>query len=583
MARARKPTNLWKMFDRYAAAVVDDPSSLKGAWAQTFLPGAREVRLDLGCGKGAFLAKVAAANPDVLFVGIDVSDICVAHAAEKAVEQGLSNVQTVVADAEDILDFFAPGELSRVYLNFNSPFPKAKHAQRRLCHAHHLGHYRTLVGEEGIIDLRTDNEPYYRFALEQLRIGGYSIISSTEDLHNDPVAAHELYRSEYDEKLVAKGAKVYALRAHPGAAPAQEPSQEGIPQSLVEYLPEDLESLEHIPYGMEDTVENFLNRKRNAEKRAKRAAKGEPKISTVAVLGAGAVGSYFLWGLAESLGENLWTIASGQRAERLRQEGLVVNGQRLELNVRTPQEANNVDLLIVATKATALEAALPDIEAAVGPDTLVLSVLNGVTSESIIGKRVGRRHVLPAFIKIASERQGNGVRFVPERTYGIYYGEPNGRMKTGRMWALKQLFGHSKVRFNPCKDIAVQQWVKFALNVSHNLPQAIIGVGVGAYEDSQHMNALRQSLIDEVVAVAAAKGVDIAEPASHLFTAAATKAARFSTLQDLDAGRHTEVDLFAGDMVRMGQQCGVEVPFCRFCLHAIHALEEKNDGLFDYA
>lgn len=582
MARQRKPTNLWKTLERYQDAIVAEPEACKGKWAETFLLGAREVRLDLGCGKGAFLAKAAAANPDVLFVGIDVSDTCVAHAAEKAVEQGLPNVQTVIADADRIAEFFAPGELSCIYLNFNSPFPKAKHAWRRLAYADRLMTYRELVGPEGTVDLRTDNSVYWAYALTQFRIAGYEILGQTEDLHNHPFPGYELHRSEYDEKLVAKGAQVYALRARPGKAPSEAPSQEGIAQSLVDYLPEDLESLDHIPYGMEDTVENFLNRKRNAEKKARRQAQGEPAIRSVAVMGAGAVGSYFLWGLADTLGDKLYTVATGARADRLREQGIFVNGERLSLQVVSPEEAHNVDLLIVATKFGALEESLPDIKAVVGPNTLVLSVLNGVSSEDIIARAVGRKHVMPAFIKIASERDGNGIRFVPERTPGIFYGEVSGKMRTARMWALKQLFGHSKVGFNPCKDIMVQQWTKYALNVSHNLPQAILGVGVGAYEDSAHMKALQQALAQEVVAVAAAKGIDIADPVAHLYTAAATKAARFSTLQDLDAGRHTEVDLFAGDMVKMGAELGVPVPFCEFCLHAIHVLEEKNDGLFNY-
>lgn len=556
---------------------------MQGKWIQTFLPQATELRLDLGCGKGAFLAKEAAAHPDVLFVGVDISDTCVAHAAEKAVNEGLPNVQTVVADADRILDFFAPGELSRIYLNFNSPFPKAKHAWRRLTFADRLMGYRTLVGPGGWVSIRTDNNPYWQYSLEQLRIAGYEIVQQTEDLHK--TAAEQglsVVRSEYDEKLVAKGAQVYALLAHPGEAPAQAPEQGSIPQSLVGFLPEDLSTLEHVPYGMEDTVENLMNQRKNLKKRERFAKKGEPKINTVAVLGAGAVGSYFLWGLADKLGENFWTVASGSRAERLRTEGIYVNGQRLDLNVRTPEEAAGVDLLIVATKSTALESCLPDIKAVVGPETLVLSVLNGVSSEGIIGKAVGKKHVMPAFIKIASERDGNGIRFVPERTPGIFYGEPSGKMKTGRMWALKQLFAHSGVGFNPCPDIAVKQWTKYALNVSYNMPQAILGVGVGCYEDSAHMSFLQHALADEVAAVAAAKGVDIADPVAHLYTAAATKAARFSTLQDIEAKRHTEVDLFAGDMVKMGEELGIPVPYCTFCLHAIHALEEKNDGLFDY-
>lgn len=268
MARARKPANLDQQLERWSAAIIDEPARLKGRWKQTLLPQAKEVRLDLGCGKGAFLARSAEANPDVLYIGIDISSMCVARCAEKAITGGLGNLFVTRANAAEILELFEPGELSLIHLNFNAPYPPKKMASRRLTHIEHLERYRTLLGEDGIVELRTDNMPYWKWTLTELEIAGYHINWQTEDLHGSgreglaELTDDPFVRSEYDEKLVEKGAVVYALRAHPGPAPAEMTQTDKL--GLVDYLPEDLDTLDRIPYGMEDTVFNMRNRKKNA-------------------------------------------------------------------------------------------------------------------------------------------------------------------------------------------------------------------------------------------------------------------------------------------------------------------------------
>lgn len=138
------------------------------------------------------------------------------------------------------------------------------------------------------------------------------------------------------------------------------------------------------------------------------------RIQTVAVLGAGAVGCYLIAGLAPKLGENLWIIAEGSRKERLKKEGLTINDCQLSLCVKTPQEAKGADLLIVAVKYGSLEGSLDAIEQIVDDETIVMSVMNGVDSEEIIGHRIGMQHMMYSMIKIASERTGHCVRFNPK-------------------------------------------------------------------------------------------------------------------------------------------------------------------------
>ena len=121
------------------------------------------------------------------------------------------------------------------------------------------------------------------------------------------------------------------------------------------------------------------------------------------------------------------------------------------------------------------------------------------------------------------------------------------------------------------------------MNVCNNLPQAILGAGVGCYRDSVHMKAISDGLRKELEAVALAKGIDMSKAAaSSGHGSAVPPSARYSTLQDLDAGRHTEIDMFSGALIRMGNEQGIPMPYNEYTYHMIKALEEKNDGRFDY-
>lgn len=304
------------------------------------------------------------------------------------------------------------------------------------------------------------------------------------------------------------------------------------------------------------------------------------KINKVALLGAGAVGAYFIWGLSEKMGENFCVVAKGERKERLNKNGIIINGKQYALNVKEPQELNDVDLILVAGKQDALPGMLEDIKCMVSESTIVMSLLNGVTSEEIIGDAIGMEHVLYSVMRIASVRIGNEIIFNPDITAGVFAGEKGIAEKTERVQAVEELFKDSNVRFTFMEDIIKDMWMKYAGNISQNLPQAVLGVGYGAYSDSTHVHAIASALWKEVAAVARAKGISIAEE-FQLFVGAKPQA-RFSTLQDLDAKRHTEIDIFAGEMVRMGKELGIAVPYCEYTYHLIKSLEEKNDGKFDY-
>ena len=307
------------------------------------------------------------------------------------------------------------------------------------------------------------------------------------------------------------------------------------------------------------------------------------KIEKVAILGAGAVGSYVIWGLSGRKDIRLGVVAEGERAERLKQ-GCRINDVTYHPEVWSPQEAHGADLLIVALKYGALPGAMEGIRAITGENTTVMSLMNGVDSEELISEAIDASHLIYSLIKVASHQEDTGYYFDPETTIGIVFGEPSAPYRSERIQTIEKLFENTGIHYRATEYIREEMWSKFRLNVCNNLPQAILGAGVGCYRDSIHMKAISDGLKKELEAIAEAKGIDISKAdVSSSRGSAVPPTARYSTLQDLDAGRHTEIDMFSGALMRMGRELGIPVPYNEYTYQMIKALEEKNDGKFDYS
>lgn len=306
-------------------------------------------------------------------------------------------------------------------------------------------------------------------------------------------------------------------------------------------------------------------------------------IQTAAILGAGAIGGYLVHELWDVLGDDLWLIADGGRKKRLEAEGILVNGRRLRPAVKTAAQSEGVDILFVSVKHAALSSVLGDIEAACGPQTIVMSLMNGVDSEDRIAERIGSEPVLDAMIKVASRRTDEGICFEPPiSTLGIFFGERSGKTDTEKVLAVSHLFDRAKMPYHVRSDILRDIWLKYALNIAQNIPQAIVGCGMGAYFESRHMSRLREMLCDEVFELAATCGIKLQKGSAYVKAGEVTKNTRFSTLQDLDAGRPTEIDMLCGTVIRLAAEAGLETPYNTMAYHLIKALEEKNEGMFKY-
>ena len=301
-------------------------------------------------------------------------------------------------------------------------------------------------------------------------------------------------------------------------------------------------------------------------------------IRSVGLIGAGAVGAYFIWGTEDVHDIDFYLIAEGERRERLLSEGLLINGKLYRLPVLTPEEAHEkgCDLILLAVKYGGLMSALSEIERAVCDHTLVMSLLNGIDSEELIAERIGERRVVRALMQIASRRADGKIEFDPEKTVGVFYGGKDEKT----IDELTAFFAGTKVKYHISDDIIQSQWNKFRINICYNIPQALLSVGYGAYFTSEHIQYMLRALEAELIQVAAAEGITI-EPL-ELVSQGYAQNARYSTLQDLDAGRHTEIDMFLGTIMKKGEEHGIPTPVSAYTYHAIKALEEKNDGMFNF-
>ncbi|WP_454941183.1 tRNA (guanosine(46)-N7)-methyltransferase TrmB [Evtepia sp.] len=215
--RMRRKKNLIPRMEACADWLIRDPQALRGQW-RSLLPGARELRVELGCGKGRFTCETAAGEPEVLFVAVERVPDAMVMAMERARDQGLKNVFFVDADAAGLPDFFAPGEVDRLYINFCDPWPTKRHAKRRLTHRNFLLKYRQVLQEGGEIHFKTDNTGLFAFSLEEFPAGGFQPTQVTDDLHGAGVQG---VMTDYEAKFHAMGTPIHRCVAVKGELPPQ--------------------------------------------------------------------------------------------------------------------------------------------------------------------------------------------------------------------------------------------------------------------------------------------------------------------------------------------------------------------------
>lgn len=188
--------------------VVQDYKEHKGNWNR-FFANDNPVHIEIGMGKGQFLMEMASLNPDINYIGIERYSSVLIRAVQKKEELDLPNLTFILMDATEICEVFAKQEIERIYLNFSDPWPKDRHAKRRLPNKLFLKKYYEILKDDGKIEFKTDNTGLFDFALEELEGEPWNILGVTRDLHNDEEMNAGNVMTEYEEKFSAMGNPIY--------------------------------------------------------------------------------------------------------------------------------------------------------------------------------------------------------------------------------------------------------------------------------------------------------------------------------------------------------------------------------------
>lgn len=196
-------------------AVIKRPDAQKGCWRQVF-GNINPVHIEIGMGKGSFLLNMAAMNPEINFVGIERYTSVLLRAVERYDTDGfneLQNIRFICMDARNIDEVFANNEVEKIYLNFSDPWPKARHAKRRLTSIDFLRRYEKILVPGGQIEFKTDNTALFNFSLEQIKEAGWTLGNYTYDLHHHEILNQNNIMTEYEIKFSAKGNPINKLIA----------------------------------------------------------------------------------------------------------------------------------------------------------------------------------------------------------------------------------------------------------------------------------------------------------------------------------------------------------------------------------
>ena len=186
--------------------VVQEPETHKGTWGQLF-GNEQPVQIEVGMGKGRFIMDMARLHPDRNFVGIEMYDSVLLRAVQKReqLEEDLPNLYFIRMDARNLPDVFEKGEVDKIYLNFSDPWPKARHAKRRLTSREFLARYEKILKKEGTVEFKTDNRGLFEFSLEEVRDSDWNLEVCTFDLHHDEELVKGNVMTEYEEKFSSMG------------------------------------------------------------------------------------------------------------------------------------------------------------------------------------------------------------------------------------------------------------------------------------------------------------------------------------------------------------------------------------------
>jgi 2-dehydropantoate 2-reductase len=304
----------------------------------------------------------------------------------------------------------------------------------------------------------------------------------------------------------------------------------------------------------------------------------KPSIKTISIIGAGALGAAYGALLYDMDMRSVSFVAGGDRFQRLRKEGLIVNGKRYIISVVQPEDMSApADLIIVAVKYHHLDNAIRNMRNRVGAETDIISVMNGIESEERIGAVYGMEKVLYAVsVGIDALREGNRVNY---RNQGkILFGEATNTFLTDRVKRIQALFDKAGIIYETPPDMMRVMWWKFMINVGINQASAVLRQPFLAFQTSEEARNLMESSMREVIILSEKAKVNLTEEDINRFNEilmAMNPEGKTSMLQDVEAGRKTEVEMFAGKVIALGRQYNVPTPVNQKLFDSIKEIEAK--------
>ena len=192
---------------------INEPELTKGKWKEIF-GNDNPIRIEIGMGKGKFITTLAQQNPDINYIGIEKFSSVLIRAIDKMEELEITNLKFIRLDAEKIEDTFNKEEIDKIYLNFSDPWPKDRHAKRRLTSKEFFKRYDNILKKDGVVEFKTDNNDLFDFSLEQIPEAGWNIVEYTRDLHNNEKMNEGNIMTEYEERFSKMGNNINKLIAN---------------------------------------------------------------------------------------------------------------------------------------------------------------------------------------------------------------------------------------------------------------------------------------------------------------------------------------------------------------------------------
>lgn len=301
------------------------------------------------------------------------------------------------------------------------------------------------------------------------------------------------------------------------------------------------------------------------------------EIKKISIIGIGAVGSTYASKLHDMDGQCLQVIADSARIERYNAQCFVVNDKSYNFNYVKPEEiVEPADLIIVAVKFHQLQQAIKDIKNHVGPNTIIISLMNGITSEKQIGEIYGMDKLLYGMVlAIDAERQNINVKY--SNTAKIFFGEEKNATYSEKVVAVKELFDKASIGYVIPENMLYTLWGKFMFNVGINQTSALLKAPYKVFQEVKEAEDLLRAAMKEVLELSKKTGIHLKEEDIDEYVNLVKRQSpdsKTSMLQDVEAKRKTEVEMLSGTVCELGEQYGVDTPVNKTLFNIIKTMEK---------